>query len=48
MQADRDKRVVEAWLTGKYSLDQIASMNDIVTTTASRIITGYLNSLKKK
>ena len=45
---ERDKKVVEAWLTGKYSLGQIALMNDIVTTTVSRIIAGYLDSLKKK
>lgn len=44
---ERDKRVIEAWLTGKYNLGEIASMNGIGKTLTSRIITDYLKSLKK-
>lgn len=48
MQDDRKIRVVEAWLSDKYTLKQIATMNNIDQGTVSRIITEYLNSLKIK
>lgn len=48
MQTDRGRKVVEAWLSDKFTLKQIATMNNMAQGTASRIITRYLNSLKKK
>ena len=41
------EKVINMWLTGKYSLDYIGLMNDLTGTAVGNIITKYLKSLKK-
>lgn len=38
MQTDRCRKVIEAWLSDKFTLKQIAIMNNMAQGTASRII----------
>lgn len=43
-----DDKIVSAWLTGKFTLKEIASDQDCYPAKVKREIEKYLKSLKKK